>query len=266
MSENPLDPPAAAPAGNDSAPDISTPLDTGSPESVPSTEEAATPQTSEGTPEAQTTPLEQAEPTQEPDGNTEVPEKLDFTKYAEDGDVERYKKLNDKFSSIEDLVKSHINLESMLGKDKMVAPTENDGEEVWTQARKALGYPDNPDAYEIPDAFDDQTSSALRSAFHEAGIDIRQSKKLLAFLGEGVEADAQAAQQSQANSAEEAIKSLEAEVGPRNSQAYKDALNQAKIAAKHLGLTNESYWLQPGFAAGMAKNYKTMLDSGFKEK
>ena len=63
----------------------------------------------------------------------------------EDGEnVDKYKALGDKFNSVSGLAKSYLNLERMLSKEKMPIPTDNDGDEVWDQAYKAMGRPESP--------------------------------------------------------------------------------------------------------------------------
>jgi hypothetical protein len=190
---------------------------------------------------------------------------LDFAQYAPDEhERERYAKLNNKFKDHGSLAKSYLELETMLSKDKMVLPTESDGNEVWQQAYKALGHPDTPDGYKLPEVFDEETGGAIATALHEAGVGSRQAEKLLSFLADGVTQDAEAGQAAQASSAEAAIKALEAEVGPRGTPEYKGALDKAKIVAKHLGLNDPSYWLQAGFAAKLAANYGNLVQSGFR--
>jgi len=247
MSDNPLETPAAPPAGDPPATsDVTTPLDQASTETV----EQPVANTPVGDP---------------PKGEATTEDVLDFSQYApEEAERERYSKLNNKFKDHASLAKSYLELETLLSKDKMVLPTENDGSEVWNQAYKAIGHPDSPDGYQIPEVFDEDTGKAVASALHDAGVGTRQATKLLNFLAEGVTQEAEAGQEAQQQSAEAAIKALEAEVGPRNSQEYGDALNKAKIVAKHLGLNDPSYWLQPNFASNLAKNYNNLIDSGFK--
>lgn len=251
---NPLEPAAAV--SND-APAVETPLDAEPSKDVqaPTTEAKATGvEGSSDNPVVSSTEEVQIRE----DGS------VDFAKYAPEGDEERYSKLNNKFKDHGSLAKSYLELQSMLSKDKMVLPTEQDGNEVWGQAYKALGHPDTPDGYDIPDVFDKDTGGAIASALHEAGIGKRQASKLINFLAEGVNQEAEAGQEQQNQSAEAAIKALEADVGPRNSQEYKQALDKAKIVAQHLGLNDSSYWLQAGFASKLASNYDNLVSSGFK--
>lgn len=48
-------------------------------------------------------------------------------------------------------VKSHLSLEQMLGKEKVVIPKDEKDTEGWANLHKALGVPDKPEAYGLPD-------------------------------------------------------------------------------------------------------------------
>lgn len=94
--------------------------------------------------------------------------------------VEKYKALGDKFNSVGSLAKSYLNLERMLSKEKMPIPTDNDGDEVWNQAYKALGRPESPKDYQAPEGIDPEAKAATDAIFMM--LDFHNVKRL-GFMG-----------------------------------------------------------------------------------
>jgi hypothetical protein len=174
---------------------------------------------------------------------------------------DKYKALGDKFNSVSSLAKSYLNLERMLSKDKMPIPTDNDGDEVWDQAYKALGRPETPDGYEAPEGLPPEAKEQTDKIFHEAGLSQKQASKLYANIAQALESASQNEEQSSQASVESAIQSLESEFGPRGGDAYQQALDKAQTVAKHLGLDVAEFWTMPGFAGKLASQYETLMGS-----
>lgn len=55
------------------------------------------------------------------------------------------------FKSVDDLAKSWINAQKLIGKEKLVVPTDKDAPEVWDMVYNRLGRPEKPDGYKLPD-------------------------------------------------------------------------------------------------------------------
>lgn len=66
-----------------------------------------------------------------------------------------------KFKSTEDLAKSYVNLEKMIGKNKVVIPKEGASSDEWNAFYKAVGRPDDISGYKTP-AYADDTPEELR--------------------------------------------------------------------------------------------------------
>lgn len=174
---------------------------------------------------------------------------------------DKYKALGDKFNSVGSLAKSYLNLERMLSKDKMPIPTDNDGDEVWDQAYKALGRPETPDGYEAPEGLPQEAKEQTDKIFHEAGLSQKQASKLYANIAQALEQNSSNQEQASQASAETAIQSLESEFGPRGGESYQQALDKAQTVAKHLGLDVSEFWTMPGFAGKLASQYETLMGS-----
>ena len=100
-------------------------------------------------------------------------------------------------SGAESLAKSYVNLERMLGGDKVSVPKASDDSEGWDKVYKALGRPDEGAGYEFdapkdaPDGFDysKDSESWFRTAAHEAGLSQIQAQKLHdGFLSQAMDA------------------------------------------------------------------------------
>jgi len=175
--------------------------------------------------------------------------------------VDKYKALGDKFNSVSSLAKSYLNLERMLSKEKMPIPTDNDGDEVWDQAYKALGRPETPQGYQAPEGIDPDAKAATDAIFHEAGLSQRQASKLYGQIAKALEDNANNQQQQSTQSIEQAVQALEADFGPRGGESYQQALDKAQVVAKHLGLDVADFWTMPGFASRLASQYDTLMGS-----
>ena len=175
--------------------------------------------------------------------------------------VDKYKALGDKFNSVSSLAKSYLNLERMLSKEKMPIPTDNDGDEVWDQAYKALGRPESPEGYQAPEGIDLEAKAATDAIFHDAGLSQRQASKLYGQIAKALEDNASNQQEQSTQSVEQAVQSLEADFGPRGGENYQQALDKAQVVAKHLGLDVADFWTMPGFASRLASQYDTLMGS-----
>lgn len=175
--------------------------------------------------------------------------------------VDKYKALGDKFNSVSSLAKSYLNLERMLSKEKMPIPTDNDGDEVWDQAYKAMGRPESPEGYQAPEGIDPESKAATDAIFHDAGLSQRQASKLYGQIAKALEDNASNQQEQSTQSVEQAVQSLEADFGPRGGENYQQALDKAQVVAKHLGLDVADFWTMPGFASRLASQYDTLMGS-----
>ena len=175
--------------------------------------------------------------------------------------VDKYKALGDKFNSVSSLAKSYLNLERMLSKEKMPIPTDNDGDEVWDQAYKAMGRPESPEGYQAPAGIDPEDKAATDAIFYDAGLSQRQASKLYGQIAKALEENASNQQEQSTQSVEQAVQSLEADFGPRGGENYQQALDKAQVVAKHLGLDVAEFWTMPGFASRLASQYDTLMGS-----
>ena len=91
----------------------------------------------------------------------------------------------DKFTSLDGLAKSYLNAESMIGKDKIVIPTNED---EFGLAYDAMGRPENADSYDLkyPEGMDSKSdlSSGFRQMAYDTGMSQDQIGKIFNWYNE----------------------------------------------------------------------------------
>lgn len=133
-----------------------------------------------------------------------------------------------KFETQEGLAKSYLNLEKMLGQEKIPVPKEGDTE-GWQRYYKAGGLPEKPDygftkPETLPEGFqyDEAMDTRLATIFHKANVLPAQAKplrdELMALVSEGAQENLQAA------NAQKAARDLEVQ---RGTEALKQEWGQA---------------------------------------
>jgi len=123
-----------------------------------------------------------------PDTTSSVPDSTqtqdivlaDFLKDI-DPDLKQSKSLAS-FKNMNDLAKSYVHAQKMIGKNKMVVPSKNSSPEEWREAFNKLGLPNELDKYEVQrkenSLVDDDFFENFKKTAHEAGILPQQTQKL----------------------------------------------------------------------------------------
>lgn len=93
-----------------------------------------------------------------------------------------------KFESQEELAKSYVNLEKMVGKDKIVVPTEKSTPEEWADFYSKTGRPAEMTGYETPDLdiqdnlkMSDPALESFKQKAHELGLNNKQFAELYGY-------------------------------------------------------------------------------------
>lgn len=97
------------------------------------------------------------------------------------------------FKGVEDLAKSYLHAQKMIGGDKVVVPGKDATPDDWGRVYDRLGRPENADGYEIPEnllpegvEFDPALTKQYLQKFHESGLSTKQAQQILAAHGEVV--------------------------------------------------------------------------------
>lgn len=90
-----------------------------------------------------------------------------------------------KAPKIEDMGRSYMNLEKLLGREKVPVPVDDNDEEGWNRWYAATGRPEGPDKYEFerPELpqdlpYDEDSEKAFREWSHINGLNKKQAKNL----------------------------------------------------------------------------------------
>lgn len=119
-------------------------------------------------------PEQKTETAVSPDWKSGLPEELR-------GSVE-------KFKTVEDMAKSYLNMEKLVGKKTIGMPDENSSEEEWSKLYDRLGRPGAADKYEVkraeglpPELIDEEGMKSFLGAAYKAGLN---QKQVSALVGE----------------------------------------------------------------------------------
>ena len=116
---------------------------------------------------------------------TETPKEIDFKSLI----PEEYKeeKALSNFNNMEDLLKSYLHAQKMVGANKIAVPNKMATEDDWKEVFKKLGAPENPDDYKYSFKEDEINPEQLKSfneTAHKLGLLPKQAENLIKFYQE----------------------------------------------------------------------------------
>ena len=141
-----------------------------------------------------------------------------------------------KFSSINDLAKEHVNLQSLLGKKGVVVPGENDGQEIWDKYRNDMGIPDTPENYsrsfegKSEANWDPNIENSMAAAAHAANVSDNQFNALLDAYAQSMKASQESAAVEIGNLNQQNDAVLRKEWG----SAYDAKINMGRLALNQM--------------------------------
>ena len=155
---------------------------------------------------------------------TETPKEIDFKNLI----PEEYKeeKALSNFNNMEDLLKSYLHAQKMVGANKIAVPNKMATEDDWKEVFKKLGAPEKPDDYKYSFKEDEINPEQLKSfneTAHKLGLLPKQAENLIKFYQEmnsvGEQSKLQTAQAKQLEAESLLKKEFGAEYGKRLDQA-----------------------------------------------
>ncbi|MDW9762155.1 hypothetical protein GOB02_21700 [Sinorhizobium meliloti] len=179
-----------------------------------------------------------------------------------------------KFETLEGFAKSYVNLERMLGSEKVPVPKEGD-EEGWKRFYKAGGLPDDPNGYgfappeQIPEGmvYSPEVDQRLAGIFHKAGLNKQQAalarQELMGLVAEGGTAQLEAGQKAEAER-KAAIQAGEESLKQEWGTAFEQ---RGKVAGAAINKFLSPETIAAMDAAGLANNpaiIKDMYNLGVK--
>lgn len=150
------------------------------------------------------------------------------------------------YKDVASLVKSHVNLQQMIGHDKIVVPNDKSTPEQVAEFYNKLGRPVDPDKYKLPEVkftngagVPDEAKKHFMGIFHKVGLTQKQAEQLYAeygtFEGQLVSKRMEGIKASQ----DQAIEGLKKEYG----DAYGQRVTAAQVAVKTFGSPELMKWL-----------------------
>lgn len=149
-----------------------------------------------------------------------------------DGLEEEYKSnpLINKWESLNDFAKTHLNAQKLIGADKIAIPGKAATDEEWQSVYQRLGAPEDPQQYSLEraDVFDEKTFETFRNTAYEIGLSNKQAEKISNYF----ENQVREGQEVLAQRAEEARFNGEQELRQEFGQNFEKKLTQAQAAAR----------------------------------
>jgi len=149
-----------------------------------------------------------------------------------DGLEEEYRSnpLINKWESLNDFAKTHLNAQKLIGADKIAIPGKAATDEEWQSVYQRLGAPEDPQQYSLEraDVFDENTFETFRNTAYEIGLSNKQAEKISNYF----ETQVREGQEVLAQRAEEARFNGEQELRQEFGQNFEKKLAQAQSAAR----------------------------------
>lgn len=83
------------------------------------------------------------------------------------------------FNNVNDLVKEHVNLQSLLGRKGVITPKEGDSAEVWSKYRQEMGIPTESSGYLTQNDLDNELYTHLAEVAHANNLSQTQFNELM---------------------------------------------------------------------------------------
>lgn len=147
---------------------------------------------------------------------------------------------------VEDLGRSYLNLEKLLGREKVPVPVDDSDDEGWNRWYAAMGRPEAPDKYEFqrPDlpqdlSYDEDMEKEFREWAHKNGLNKRQAKNFYdGFVKRQVERHA-----AWSNDQKQSRAKIESDMRREYGQQYDGAVGNAKSAVQKYADPDFRAWL-----------------------
>jgi hypothetical protein len=140
----------------------------------------------------------------------------------------REEKSLENFNNMEDLLKSYLHAQKLVGADKIPVPNKHATDDDWKEVFKRLGAPEKPEDYKYNiDQLDQTQVAEFNKTAHQLGLLPKQAEGLIKFYNELSNNQASSLEQRAADAQLKTETDLKKEFGPQ----YSKRLDQAKRLA-----------------------------------
>ncbi len=135
--------------------------------------------------------------------------------------------------SVDNLAKSYVHSQRMLGADKITVPSKHATEDEWTQFHRKMGVPEEVDKYSVngSDSLDKEFFDDFRKTAHGAGILPDQAQKVFDWYVRSAEEAGKRDEDKFTSNQKESLHKLQQEWGG----AYDEKIKRAQAAVGHFG-------------------------------
>lgn len=134
-----------------------------------------------------------------------------------------------RITSVENLVKSYVNAQRSIGKDKVPVPDKHASEDDWKEVFKKLGNPESLDEYNVnAEPQNEEFFNEMKKAAHENGVLPWQFEKMMETFDNYGKEVSQKSEAQQKAEYDEAVGALKKEWG----EAFDSNVKKANIALK----------------------------------
>ena len=171
--------------------------------------------------------------------------------------------------SVDNLAKSYVHSQRMLGADKVTIPGKHATEDEWRQFHTKIGVPEEVDKYQVngSDSLDKEFFDDFRKTAHSAGILPDQAQKVFDWYVRSAEEAGKRDEEKFTNSQNDGVRELQKEWG----SAYDDKVKRAQAAVGHYGDDNLINFLDetglgnnPNLIKAFSKIGDTLSEDQFK--
>lgn len=174
------------------------------------------------------------------------------------------------YKSVDDLAKSYIHAQGMIGADKVIVPGKSSTDQDWEGVFAKLGRPESPDKYEfqLAEGHKAEDLKDFKEAAHKAGLLPRQVEALYKWNTDRAQAQQQEMATKRESMIKEGLEKLKQE-WPDNK--YEENLNKAAKAVVNVFGKEAFEWADkcgvgddPMFLKMMVKLHDSMSEDAIK--
>jgi hypothetical protein len=176
------------------------------------------------------------------------------------------------FNNHQDLIKSYVHAQKMLGKDKTILPGKNSSDVEWKQFYQKLGVPSELDAYQINKGekyvVNDEVMNEFKKLAHESNLLPNQAQKVMDWFNDKASGNMSLAQQQSEAKMTEGWATLAKEWG----QGFDKNMAAAKAVIQEFGdeqfvnyLNESGLGDDPKLAQFLAKVGSNLKEDSFQE-
>lgn len=147
-----------------------------------------------------------------------------------------------KFHTVEDLARGYLNVQKLVGSNKIAIPSEHATEEDWHEnVYSKIGRPQSPDKYKftVPENSDEEITQGFKSTAFDAGLNDKQAQKIVDWFNQSMALKQESMQSQKSESIKEQVNSLKKEWGT----AFESKIAKAQLVVREYASDDQLKYL-----------------------